>query len=149
VQLVRNWQEAHVMKAISLRQPYAWAVVYGGKDVENRTWRTGYLGAVLIHAARAWHAIGPAELEARMAAKGVRLSVPRDLPRGGIVGMATITDCVTASDSPWFEGPYGFLLRDPRPLPFHPCPGSLGLFEVEVAGFPPAQCNNSRPDPCA
>ena len=28
------------MKAISIRQPWAWLVVNGHKDVENRTWRT-------------------------------------------------------------------------------------------------------------
>ena len=29
------------MKALSLRQPFAWAVIHGGKDVENRSWHSG------------------------------------------------------------------------------------------------------------
>lgn len=50
------------------------------------------------------------------------------LERGGIVGSVEIVDCVEESDSAWFEGRFGFLLRDPRPLPFLPCKGQLGLF---------------------
>lgn len=40
------------MKALSVRQPYAWLIVNGIKDIENRTWRTGYRGPVLIHASK-------------------------------------------------------------------------------------------------
>jgi hypothetical protein len=39
------------MKAITVRQPWAWLVVTGKKDIENRTWRTHYRGKLLIHAA--------------------------------------------------------------------------------------------------
>lgn len=52
------------------------------------------------------------------------------LPRGGIVGRANLVDCVTKSDSPWFFGPYGFVLEDVSPLPFVPMKGELGIFEV-------------------
>ena len=33
-----------------MRPPWAWATIYGGKDVENRSWRTAYRGPLLIHA---------------------------------------------------------------------------------------------------
>ena len=49
---------------------------------------------------------------------------------GGIVGVATITGCVDSSDSKWFMGPYGFTLADAKPLPFIPCKGKLGFFNV-------------------
>ena len=42
------------MKALSLRQPWAWAVVEAGKDVENRRWNTKFRGDFLIHAASGW-----------------------------------------------------------------------------------------------
>jgi hypothetical protein len=32
------------IKALTVRQPWAWATIYGGKDVENRRWRTTYRG---------------------------------------------------------------------------------------------------------
>lgn len=41
------------MKAISIRQPWAWLIVNGFKDIENRSWRTKYRGPVLIHASAA------------------------------------------------------------------------------------------------
>jgi len=32
------------MKALSILQPWAWLVVNGHKDIENRTWGTGFRG---------------------------------------------------------------------------------------------------------
>lgn len=62
---------------------------------------------------------------------GVSIPEPEELQRGGIVGKATITDCVTSSESKWFFGQYGFMLEKAEPLPFHPCKGALGFFEVD------------------
>lgn len=56
-----------------------------------------------------------------------------DLPRGGVVGMARIVDCVTKMDSEWFFGKYGFVLRDAFPLPLVPCRGQLGFFRLGEA----------------
>lgn len=47
---------------------------------------------------------------------------------GGIVGMVEITDCVSTSQSSWFYGQYGFVLRNPVALDFIPCKGALGFF---------------------
>ena len=38
------------MKAISIQQPWAWAIIHAGMDVENRTWNTHYRGLLAIHA---------------------------------------------------------------------------------------------------
>ena len=38
------------MKALSIKQPWAWLIVNGFKDIENRTWRTKIRGEFLIHA---------------------------------------------------------------------------------------------------
>jgi len=32
------------MKALSIRQPYAWLIIHGYKDIENRTWGTRVRG---------------------------------------------------------------------------------------------------------
>ncbi len=40
------------MQALSVRQPWAWLIVAGYKDVENRGWATKYRGRILIHAGR-------------------------------------------------------------------------------------------------
>lgn len=41
------------MRILTVRQPWAWAIVHGGKDVENRTRNIagGYRGPIAIHAA--------------------------------------------------------------------------------------------------
>jgi hypothetical protein len=47
------------------------------------------------------------------------------------VGEVEIADCVAEHASPWFTGPYGFVFRNARMLPFEPAPGSLRFFDVE------------------
>lgn len=121
------------MKALSIRQPWAWLIAYGLKDIENRTWPTHFRGRFLIHASRG---MTRAEYDgARFFAHRIRphMMFP-DLTafeRGGIVGEAELVDCVTDSGSPWFCGPIGFVLRNAKPLPFRPYTGALGFFEVE------------------
>ena len=51
----------------------------------------------------------------------------RKLMRGGIVGIADIIDCVSHHPSHWFEGPYGFVLRNRQALPFIRWRGAQGL----------------------
>ncbi len=42
------------VKALTVHQPWAWSVIYGGKDVENRRWKTSYLprASGIVDAAR-------------------------------------------------------------------------------------------------
>lgn len=44
------------MRALTVQQPWAWAIVYGGKDVENRTRNIAgaYRGPLAIHAGLRW-----------------------------------------------------------------------------------------------
>jgi hypothetical protein len=120
--------EGASVKVIVIRQPWAWLIVHGFKDIENRTWRTRYRGTLLIQAS--------AGLPTKHALEDIRLLVRKrgvDLPevfeRGGIVGMAQLDDCVTSSRSKWFEGPVGWVLSKPKRLPFIPLKGRLGLFD--------------------
>lgn len=129
---------------LSVRQPWAWLIVHGYKDVENRNWSTNYHGPVLIHAAKGctadeWEAcwLFVAGFSPDLAA---RIPRPAYIERGGIIGQATITGCVFSHSSPWFCGPYGFVLTGARPLPFIACKGALGFFkrEMEVPSSPDA-----------
>ena len=118
------------MMALSIRQPWAWLIVQGYKDIENRTWATKFQGRIYVHAGlRTMAADFP---EQRAYLENSRITVPDDLPRGAIVGEVTITGCVATSDSPWFCGPFGFTLSQPvsydTPIPYR---GRLGLFQVE------------------
>jgi hypothetical protein len=40
------------MLALSIKQPWSWLIVFGHKDIENRSWPTRYRGRFLIHAGR-------------------------------------------------------------------------------------------------
>lgn len=122
--------------ALSVQQPWAYLIVHGFKPVENRTWGTRLRGRIGIHAGKKFDADGYAWVQLHLPALGM---TPADLPppaafeRGGIVGAATLAGCVTESDSPWFFGPFGFVLEDPEPLALIECPGRLGFFRPEVA----------------
>jgi hypothetical protein len=117
------------MKALSIRQPYAWLIANGHKDIENRSWATNFRGRVLIHAGVNYPKRDYADdLESFTRQYGAYPE--REAMIGGIVGVATITGCVDKSDSGWFYGPYGFTLTDARPLPLVPCKGLLGFFDV-------------------
>lgn len=129
---------------ISVRQPWAWLIVNGFKDIENRNWSTGRRGRVLIHASK-----GMTDLEWCNAALFARrvCGVPQaDIDkaredvaaqRGGIVGSVEIVDCVDGSRSPWFVGEHGFVLRNAKPLPFIPYKGALGFFRVPESAITP------------
>ena len=119
-------------KALSIRQPWAWLIAQGFKDIENRTWTTRYRGPLLIQASKGMtrDEYGAAVMFLQHLGKSIELPAPADLARGGIVGAAELVDCVERSISPWFVGRYGFVLRDARAMPFMPLPGALGLFSV-------------------
>ena len=117
------------MKAISIRRPWAWLIVHGYNDVENRTWSTKYRGPILIHAGKTLDPYFD-EIRQGVLAQGVAFPDARHIERGGVVGQVNLVDCVTESSSEWFDGPYGFVLDDAQPLPFQPCKGRLGIFEL-------------------
>ena len=126
------------MKALSIRQPWAWLIVNGWKDIENRTWFSNFRGNFYIHASKAMtrreydeakYAVECINQHCLISATSIILPAPFDLKRGGIVGMAEMTRCVTDHPSPWFSGPYGFVLTKAIELPFQPMTGSLGFFE--------------------
>jgi hypothetical protein len=123
--------------ALSIWQPWAWLIVRGYKDVENRGWAPKTPPPwLLIHASKRFR---PGEIveifediKAADLAQGARVTL-NDLKAqlGGIVGVARLTGCVQGSRSPWADdtpGTWHWELADARPLPFHPCRGQQGLF---------------------
>ena len=125
--------------ALSIRQPWASLILFAGKDIENRNWSTTTRGPILIHAAKGMtkreyiEAMAFAQF-ATCTLDPCRLDYlhPDNLPRGGIIGSVILADCARRGGavSPWFQGPYGFVLRNPKPLDFIPLKGQLGFFDV-------------------
>lgn len=131
------------MKALTLHGIHAWSIVYGGKDIENRTWvpPDRLVGQrIAIHAGLT---VGgsPADLRWRCP------NVPQQFPRGEIVGTVLLQGYVrengrtspglskaqlrAAKASPWGGGECMWILADPQPLakPLR-CSGRLGLWEA-------------------
>lgn len=132
------------MKALSIIQPWASLIVLGYKPVENRTWPTRYRGRLLIHASKRGD-----DPSAELLCQQLLIELPRDLPRGMILGAVDLVDCVELSPAtpieqldlgPWAFGPWCWLLenvmRFETPIA---CRGSLGLWTppaglLEVGG---------------
>jgi hypothetical protein len=122
--------------ALSIRQPWAWAIIHAGKDVENRDGPTKVRGPVCIHAAKGMtkdEFDNFVVLARGMFRNGLwtgdYIPEPKALIRGGIVGVCDLVGCVEASASPWFFGRYGFVLRNVQPVEFIPVKGALGFFD--------------------
>jgi hypothetical protein len=114
--------------ALTVRQPWASAILYLGKDVENRTWPTYYRGKLYIHAGQKleWDAPGYAWPEGWPSAVNM-------LPGGAIIGYVTLRDCTMVQHEPrsrWATaGRWHWWLADPIPLE-RPvtCSGHRGLW---------------------
>ncbi len=127
------------MRCISIRPPWSLVVADGRKTIENRPRPTRVRGPVLIHSSKRYN--DDAEAFIRRACKKIGLPVPtledlRATPRGAIIGLVDIVECVSLVDVPraqraWALGPYCYFLTRARmfkqPIPYK---GSLGFFNV-------------------
>lgn len=133
-----------IMLALSIRQPWAWAILHAGKDVENRTWMLPLFfklpQRIVIHAGKKEDPEGYAFL------KQMHIIPPANLPTGCLVGEVDITGSAAyeypehtrprnaqVETSHWAFGPYCFTLANPKaykePIPYR---GALKFFKVEV-----------------
>lgn len=121
--------DAPTIKVLSIRQPWAWLIMTGRKTIENRTWTTHYRGPFYIHAGKEMHERSIESIERQFKIKVDR----RELTMGAIIGRVTLVSVVTRSASPWFEGPFGFVLGEPeilrKPIPYR---GQQGFFDVPM-----------------
>lgn len=145
------------MRALTVQQPWAWAIVHGGKDVENRTQAWSYRGPLAIHAGQRVSQRGTDSHLVRSALRGkpAEVTAPR-WHTGAIVGVVDLVDAHVAQPevlgdncigtpaccgSPWAESSYAehggrtrrdvvhLVLENPRPLDVPiPCKGRLGLW---------------------
>jgi hypothetical protein len=132
-----DFMDSRIQKALSIRQPYAWLICQGYKDVENRNWATNFRGRIYVHAGVSKIYLKDAENDMVKRLFGRQLAeyqaTKNTLSFGAIIGEVDIIDCVSESISPWFSGKYGFLLSNPvlyeRPLP---CKGKLNFFTPDI-----------------
>ena len=128
--------------ALSVRQPWAWAIIHGGKDVENRSTFAVTKGSIdarriAVHAAKGMTRHEYEYARGFMARIGVDCPCPDALARGAIIGSVTVKAVLKSYPSRWFMGPKGLVLEDP--VAFDPIPaiGALGYFEWKRSGAIP------------
>ncbi len=135
------------MKALSLTQPWASAILLGHKQIETRSWKTSYRGRIAIHASKRF----PKYARDFAATERALERIPIRLPLGAIIGFATIKDVRPAGEvekeisaierlyGDYSPGRWAWILSEIETLPddkILPCKGSLGLWEAPATiGF--------------
>lgn len=106
-----------VMKALSVKQPWANMIASGEKTIETRRWATDYRGDLLIVSSRK----------------------PEIAPAGHAVAVAKVVDCrpmrrgdERAACCAMYSGAYAWILSEVRRVRPFPVKGQLGIFEVSV-----------------
>jgi hypothetical protein len=116
------------MKALSVHQPWAWAIVHGIKGIENRSRRTYYRGPLLIHASKSRRELGDDYSELLPGLPPVE-----ELPFGAIVGIVRLVDCVSLDEvegDRFATGPWCWLLEEAQPIASEIAwGGQRGLFD--------------------
>jgi len=130
------------MRVLTVKQPWAWAIIHAEKDVENRSRNLAgsYRGPVAIHAGLGFDQ-GNMASHAHKRAHGTE--TPTYLAFGAIIGVVDLVavhfwdECLEGvfGCSPWAESDaHHLVLANPRPLA-HPLPfrGGLGLRRLDAA----------------
>ncbi len=116
------------MKAITIHQPWAWAIAEGYKTVENRTWCTNYRGQLAIHAGNSRKS-----LKFLPEIKELTKVDNLDIDFGCIIAIVDLIDCTKDYDSVWaMPNQYHWILANPRIITPIPMTGKLGLWEVDL-----------------
>lgn len=120
-------------KAITIMQPHAWAVMYGDKPFENRSWFCHHRGWLIIHAGKSRRWMEDEDWDGPPEYRQYDGQPPgRELFFGHILGVVKVVDCrppEACNGHPTAEGPwchvYANRIALPRPIPW---PGAQGLW---------------------
>lgn len=105
-----------VVRALSVKEPYASLIFSGEKTIETRTWKTNYRGDIIICVSRK----------------------PKTNNSGLAICMVTLIDCrpMTKDDEQFakckvYDGAYSWVLKDVKRIVPFPIKGKLGLFKLD------------------
>lgn len=121
------------MKAISIKQPWAWMIADGTKTIETRTWSTGYRGEILIVSSKG-KMLGVTQRvfdvrypEAPVVLYGQALAICRLVDCRPMTGDDEIAACC-----PIYPDAVSWMLEDIRKIEPFDVKGSLNIYEVEM-----------------
>ena len=132
-----------ITKALSIKQPWCWAILNHYKDIEIRTWNTNYRGYIALHAGK------KIDHNDYFLLKDMDIPLPLEstLETGKILGYTYLYDVIPYKEyqrfydhherhrnrSAWWDGRQkGFILQDVtkiKPIEFK---GKLSLFNVDL-----------------
>lgn len=128
------------LRVLSLTQPWASLMAAGVKRIETRSWATRYRGPLAIHAAKGQP---PAARELELISYPILTAEPHPLPRGAIVAVVRLVDCVRTEDirrtlgdaeltfGDYSDGRYAWVTdRVSRLTSPIRCGGALGLWSI-------------------
>lgn len=129
------------MRALTIQDPWMWAITEMDKRIENRTWKPplSAIGkTIALHVSKKPDPAGIGSIY-RITNKIVTV----EYRYGKIVATAKVlgwidANCQTASspellkfmDDKWFFGPIGWVLDDVKKVNIVDCKGALGLWDV-------------------
>lgn len=130
------------MKTLSVKNPWAFLIASGNKDVENRNWRTHYRGKIFIHVSQKpdLEYVQKVDFNIYQSVDPVaRMHLLSPKPQWGkIIGEVEILDCIRDSTSKWAqEGCWHWILANPvlyERIKIRESPvvkGKLGLWNLE------------------
>jgi len=150
------------LKALSVKLPWAWLMfpdlvnhfnmsndrIYwiNPKDIENRSYDTNWRGTIAIQCSKRIEREDIYQAEMLIKERNLKIAIPTlqqlQIFAGKIIGTVDFVDCVEDSDSPWFVGRYGWVLKNPISLP-EPIPhrGSISPILWDVQPDALAQIN--------
>jgi len=127
-------------RALTIREPWAWFIVNGYKDVENRSWgpseeRVGERFFVHTSQKRLTKSDFEDFLDIVKEMKIKRYPKSIDgFVYGAIIGSVVLKDVVKNSKSEWAgRGSVHWVLSNPRKIAPKKMKGMLGLFRVKIA----------------
>jgi hypothetical protein len=114
------------MKALSVHQPWPELIACGAKTIENRDWRTPYRGPLVIHASKnTINLDNDPRIKAYWKFEAGHFGVIYCL-----VELADVVPLEEVADRPYAEGPYCWILANPRPIERVAYRGMPGIFNV-------------------
>jgi hypothetical protein len=104
------------MRALTLMQPWAWAVMHAGKNIENRPWNTTHRGLFWVHAGKQYQEAATDWIRGEL---GLVVPARGELLFGAILGTVELVGVTRDADqwSRWaMPGCVHWMLRYPDPL---------------------------------
>jgi hypothetical protein len=131
------------MKVLSVKNPWAYLIIYHGKDIENRVRKTNYRGRIAIHCSQksdttAWDILWCNKEIKKIFEELHKNRAEIEKLNGKIIVTVELYNCtypaltVAVNPSPWaeMESPWHYWLKDPvsiaEPIPVR---GMLGLWD--------------------